>query len=344
MTSLFSPEQLEQIDNYQDRQRSVIDQFNEAMEREDTDTARAIAAYVISFNQEGISLYSAGWQMHCLNWLTAYQLNEWRNSPDDSPEEEAALSQIWDCLWEYKWLVGNLPTDLNESREDLENAVKHMANLYQEFELGRGMVDKAILEQAMLMGDVQAAREAFQNWQTHAQPDHDINDCPACECNTLVNYYHFIGDYHSALSAAQPILQGDLSCGMVPHLSYYAAIDSMIQLGKLDDARTHLEHAITLIGEEGESVLSIMSWLIQLVNQLGDRAWAESLLDDFSEPIVEVVQNLRFDYLQYLFAVAPLNEAALFAAKALAKEFDERNGNRHYQNKLALMFISPTIH
>lgn len=341
-TPPFSIEQFEQIDNLQDRQRATIDQFNDAMEREDHETAKIIANYVINDDDVSNALFSRGWQMHCLNWLTAIHLSEWRESEDGSEAEDAALEEVFSCLWKYKWLVGSLPTDLGESREDITKAVQHMTDLYKEFRFSRGMVDKALLEQAMLMGDIQAAKKHFQKWRK-AKSD-AMTDCEACETNMLVSYYHFIGDFQQAVLVAEPILSGEQYCGEVPHLTYFPAISSLIQLGKPDLARDYLQEAIALITEAGESFLHELSKLIQLVNQLNDREWAESLLDDWSEPIVDAIQNNRFDYLQYLLAVSPLNEEALVAAKALAKEFDERNGNRYYQNQLAFMFISSTVH
>lgn len=343
MTAIpFSIEQFNQIDNLQERQRATIDQFNDAMEREDSEVAKIIAHYVLDDNDISNALFSRGWQMHCLNWLTAIYLNEWRESEDGSEAEEASLEEVLHCLWKYKWLVGSLPTDLGESREDMAQAVKHMADLYKEFRFNRGMVDKALLEQAMLMGDFQAAKKHFQKWRK-AKSD-EMTDCEACETNTLVSYYHFIGDFQQAVLVAEPILSGEQHCGEIPHLTYFPAISSLIQLGKLDLARDYLQEAIELITEAGESFLHELSKLIQLVNQLNDREWAESLLDDWSEPIVDAIQNNRFDYLQYLLAVSPLNQEALSAAQTLAKEFDERNGNRYYQNQLALMFTPPTIH
>lgn len=340
--SKFSPEALDDLDDHQARQRATIDQFNAAMEAEDSETAHAIADYVINADDVSNKMFSRGWQMHCLNWLTAHHFSRWRNSPDDSEEEDESLSGLLDCLWKFKWLVGVLPSDLHESREDLAEAVQHMADLYEEFNFSRRMVDKALMEQAILMGDTQAAQEHFAKWQ--AADKDDMNDCEACETNALVDYYHFIGDYQQAVKLAKPILLGELSCGEVPHLTYYPAIDSLIQLGEVEDATDYLTEAIQYIDDAGDNFMFIMPKLIQLAYKLNDKDWAESLLDDYNDTIIQVIQNSRYDYLQYLIAVAPFNEEALLAARGLAREFDERNGNRYYQNQLALMFTPPIVH
>ncbi len=343
---IFSPEQIQDLDNHRARQNLTIDLFNTAMDEHDHETAIAIANYVINADEISNKMFSRGWQMHCLNWLTAHYFTSWKQSPDDSEEEETYLGELLSCLWKYKWITASLPTDLSESREDIANAINHMTNLYQDFEMSMAMIHKAKMEQAMLMGEVDIAKAEFAQWQAcvHADENHMMNDCEACEINGLVEYYHFIGDYKQAAKLAKPILLGDMSCGEVPHLTYYPAIDSLIQLGETEDAQDYLEDAIEYIRDAGDNFLFIMPKLIQLAVRLNKRDRAEELLDEFSTPIVNAAQNNPFDYLQYLIAVAPFNDEALMAARGLAKDFDERNGNRYYQNQLALLFTPPTVH
>lgn len=342
MTSKFSPKTIQQLDDNLEREHATIDIFNQAMEDNDADTAREVCEFVINDDETRNSGYSRGWQFHCLKWLTAHYIVRWQSSPDDSEEETIALDGLMESLWKHKWLIGSLPCDASLSQDDIKEATDSMSTLYKDFELSQAMVYKARLEQNIYMGNVADAKKNFAKWQSEEKDN--MNDCDACEQNTLIAYYNFIGDHKKVEQLAKPILSGKLTCSEVPHTTYPPVINSMIQLGKLDEAQEILNDAIELIRESSEHFLWLMSLMIQFAMRLNHQDLALELLDEFSNNIVKSIKNNHFEYLQYLIAVAPFNDEALIAARGLAKNFDDRNGNRHYQNQLDFLFTPPTLH
>ncbi|ULJ60845.1 hypothetical protein [Wielerella bovis] len=341
MTSAFSPKKLNAL-NTRERQQATIAQFNAAMDAQDTATAIDIANYVVSDDDLSNHAFSRGWQLHCLKWLIIHHMNEWRNSEDNSEHEDKSIHALLGGLWKLKWIIGILPQDIGETRQDFDEAIEFMQHVYEDFEFSTAMVDKAQLDIAMLTGDAEAARKHFAQWQ--AADKDDMNDCEACEQSTLIDYYHFIGDYQRAAELAAPIISGEMTCGEVPHITYPSIINSLIQIGKFNEAQAVLQDAVDLITKSSEHFLWLIPQLIQLSVRLENREQAEELLDEFSHDIVEAAQNNHFHYLQYLIAVAPFNEEALEAARNLARDFDERNGNQYYQNQLDLMFVTPVLH
>lgn len=143
------------------------------------------------------------------------------------------------------------------------------------------------------------------------------------------------------MELAEPILNGTMSCGEVPHTSYYSAIYSLIQLGRIEEAKVYLAEAVTLISSEIEQFSHIMPKLAQLYTLLGDSDRAIELLKTHQEIISKVVSVNLLDLLEYLIALAPYSEEAQQDARCLAKDLDERNGNRYYQLKLEMLFLAP---
>lgn len=335
--SQFSFSEFKKLKNNQERQMLAIQLFNQAMEENDVTTAIDVAEFVIGDDMPDCD-YSAGFQMHCLNWLARHYHQSYSESTDDSEQGEQALSQLLDVLWKFKWVVARLPYDINMTLDEIKQANNLMTDLYEYFEFNKAALAKTLMHQSMKMGDVQAAKQHYQDWQQNRINDDYGMDCAACEQHSLVEYHHFIGDYRGVVELAEPILSGKLTCGEVPHASYEYVIDSLIRLNQIKKAQDLLEQAVYLITENMDDFLSLLSPLIYLASKTQQHELAKDLLDDFNDDIVAFVSNNRLYYLDYLFAVTPFNDEGLTEAQKVAAQFDERNGNSYYQDKLALTF------
>lgn len=341
MNKPFSPRALNAIANGRDRQSAAIDAFNAAVQNQDHDTARAICDHVIG-EEECNHIYAAGFQMHCLSWLTSYYHSRYSESADGSEEESAALDGFFHCLWVSKWIIARLPLDLDLSPEEIEKANEFMHELYYSVDFSRAAVAKALMHQSMYAGDAGAAATHFQKWQ-HLDKDSG-GDCEACEHSSLIEYRHFTGDHAAVVELAEPVLSGSLSCGEVPHLTYAPVIDSLIRLNRRNEASELLARAVEHISGEGEAFHFLLAPLAALHNRLGEREAAAALFDEHGEDMVNAAQNNALYYLEYLMAVIPFNEEALAPARELAAKFDERNGNSHYQGKLEYLFQPAVLH
>lgn len=341
MSTTFKPQVLNALEDNRERQAAAVAYFNEAIDREDEDGIRAVCEYVLDGGERTYA-FGAGFQLHCLRWLTGHYHGRYAASEDGSTEEETALEGFLHCTWLCKWIVSRLPLDLHVSREDLTEANEFMRQLYEDAGLSQAAVEKCLMHQSIEMGDAQAAHTHFQAWQTL---EHDSGgDCPACEQNSLIEYYRFSGQYAQAVALAEPILSGELTCGEIPHLSYEPVIDSLIKLGRRSEAVELLAQAEEHISDEGEAFYYLLSPLAVLHIQLGHMQAATDFLDEHHENMVNAGQNNDLYYLHYLTVVAAFNPEAKAVAQALAAEFDQRNGNNHWQTKLELLFSPPVLH
>lgn len=337
----FTLNDIDQTWENRERMRKAVETFNYAMEAQKYDLAREVAEYVLG-NENANADFGAGFQLHCLRWLTNHYRIRFSESEDGSEEEQTAMEGLMSALWKHKWIVSTLPWDIGMTSEEIRDANAYMREIYQDYEFSQESVEKTLTEQSISMGDADAAREHFAAWQSMEADEG--SDCPACVQDTLVRYYHFIGDYERALDCAAPILSGDLTCGEVPHITYEYIVGSLYRLGRHDEARAILKQAIEFILDSGEENIRLLPMLIFYQTQLGLKQEASELLDEYGDTIVNFGANNRLYYLEYLTCVAPFNDEALTAAQDVAKQFDERNGNSYYQDTLALMFGTAAVH
>ena len=337
----FHPDQIEQITDRRERQKATIQQFNQAMEAHDYDTAAAISDYVVGeeTRQHG---FGCDWPMHCLKWLTHWCQHQFSETPNNSPEEDQAFNKLMGCLWRFKWLVGDLPRDLNATLDSIQEANQEMQQWYERYKFSPAMLHKSLMEQNILLGNVDAVREHYQKWQDN---EHDgMNDCPACEQSTQIQYHHFIRDYNQVLELAKPILAGELTCAEVPHNCYYYIVHSLIQTGNTARARHLLDHAIEHLETERQEFIQYIPQLIQLYYPLNDPDTAEELINEYNDDIFAASQTDILTYWHYLLAIIPQNDEALANAREIAKDIDQRNGNSYYQTQLDWLFGETTIH
>lgn len=334
---------LADLSDYDERQRFAVDAMSTALDEGDADTARSLAEVVVGGDEPDVC-FTYGFQMYCLDWLTHHYGHRYSASEDGSGEEEVSLKGLLDCLWKYKWIVSKLPCDIALSKQDIEDANDVMREQYGNVGFSMAALHQTLMHQSIYLGDEALAKVHFKLWQELEREENEMGDCEACQQSSLVDYYHFTGDYARAVSAAEPIVSGAMQCAEVPHVVYYPIIDSLIRLQRNEEAQRLLDKALAHITAEGERFVGLLPQLIQLKHSLGKSHEAEELLDEYSETIVLHCQNRPFVYLQYLIAVAPFNTEALAVAQQLAADFDQRNGNTYYQSRLAWWFRADTVH
>src|SRR5262249_18684019 len=68
-----------------------------------------------------------------------------------------------------------------------------------------------------------------------------LSDCHACEIDSDVEYFFFLGDDQQGVAKAAPILQGRYSCSEVPQLTY---AQLLLQMLRLDRGAEEIKHRI----------------------------------------------------------------------------------------------------
>ena len=329
--------------DYRQRQSKAIDLFNQSL-KNDPETTLALCNFVVGDVLSNQS-FSPGFKLHCLNWLIDHHLDRCDESYEQHPEDDGfpeGFYDLIDCQWKFKWIIPTLARDLFLDKKEIEEANETMRYHYENMRFSLSSFYKTLMLQNILTGDHAAAKENFQKWQQTAADE--FSDCPACEQSEQVNFYHFIGQYQKAIDTAQPILTGEMTCAEVPHLTYYPVIDSMIRLGKYEEAERLLDEAIDKINvEEDEEFVRLIPLFSQLAYKLGQSQRALDLMNRHGDTIIRHAPNDNMLYLDYLIALSPFDEKAAQHAREFAADFDKRNGNSYYQSQIEFMFGSGNL-
>lgn len=156
----------------------------------------------------------------------AWRLAQADRDPERFPEHT--------LLWEYKWVVVNLPDFPHIQRAQMESAFADMevrfrrngSTLYALHHLRRRV--------AMISGDYDSAqaahtllRKASRDW---------LSDCAACVLNEDIQYHVMFGRNARAVQCAEPILSGRSTCKEIPHRTYGELLLPLALLGRMEEA------------------------------------------------------------------------------------------------------------
>lgn len=150
-------------------------------------------------------------------WLTGTCDREPERFPESRSLRGVLLLEV-DLLWAYKWVVQNTPGFPQISRAQIEGALDEMERRYERngFSLRPVWMNRAWV--GMELGESPEQITRYYNAWELAERD-AYADCEACEQNFRVEVHRFVGDWDRELEAAQPLLDNEMSCAEVPHLT-----------------------------------------------------------------------------------------------------------------------------
>lgn len=265
-------------------------------------------------------------------------------------------------LWKYKWVLEGVSEYPSIPKSDIEKLFADMKRRYEADGSTLNAYWGIRRNVAMFAGDLDAALEANEQLQDTAR-DH-LSNCHACVQDESVEYYAFIGDDEAALEAAKPIFRGKLTCGEVPERTYACVQLPLLRLGKPAEAMGHfktgyrkinfnpkflrhkamflmsltltdnLDRAMKLLDRHLPECFDSQPPLSQFEFLLGARLLCERLSQkgETALPIriPDKLAALKGQSVTVATFVDWLNPELV----NLAKQFDDRNGNTHFTDRL----------
>lgn len=270
--------------------------------------------------------------------------------------------------WYHKWLLGSAlqfpQIPLSRMYELHESYARHARRLGA----GAASIPYLQLSLAMHTGDHAGARRAFNVWQFARREM--LSDCPACEANQVAEYHAFMGDHAACVRQSETIIAKNMTCGHMPHLTYGGVLRSLVQLGRLDEARDYAATGREMVagdpdflGTQAEHLEFLaltdpaagLDWYAQHL------PWAEATRERLAQMEFHAAAAQLFARLEQsgqtevrltlpptvaghaiggLYPVAERLHHHRAAAEALAQQFDQRNGTNYHRARLASTFSS----
>ncbi|WP_060533703.1 hypothetical protein [Paenibacillus bovis] len=263
-------------------------------------------------------------------------------------------------LWSYKWILVNAIDFPEISMQQLQELIEDMRVRYQ----AAGYSDRTYYSNLYTLylyaGELEQAQTAME--QVQRMPRDEMSDCSACEQDELVDHYIILGRYEEALQAAEPILQGRMSCTTVPHQTIASLLLPLYHLGRTAEAEDYRSRNYANIAGNRDYLQSIgahigylthtdpflgldlferhADWLIDhesIWEVMMFTMYAAGLLRRLSKE-KDVHYQIRlpaeYGYTGDKADIGALADYVLAQALDIAAQFDKRNGNSYYTGRI----------
>jgi hypothetical protein len=264
-----------------------------------------------------------------------------------------------DLLWKYKWVVGNVVEFPHIPRAQIESMLADMSHRFAEAGSTLHAIHQIRREILADMGDAAGAKSATA---ALAATKRDwLSDCRACVHDVTAGQLADQERDAEALAEAAPILTGRVKCAHVPHRTYSKLLLPLVRLGRGEEALEYHQTGYQLIGDNPE-FLSAAGRHLEYLAMLGELEEGLEVMQTHLPNALDtpsVYNRMKFYGAAWLLLVMLFDEgerslrlklparlacfepagvyesAALMEwfgreVKALAAQFDRRNGNNHF--------------
>ena len=263
-------------------------------------------------------------------------------------------------LWKYKWVIVKAEDFPEISRPQMEALAADLERRFREAGATLYAVHEIWRAIQMHYGERQAARVAHRAVRRSRRDF--LSDCAACVASSDCVYFTFQRQWALAVKAAQPVLQGRLTCREQPHRILSNVLLPLFHLRRFDEAKAFQRRGYRAVSTPKHYV-NIHASHLQFLALVGELNQARRLLERHLPGALDTVSP--DDRFQFLLAAMLWTELALnrgprdqklrlpetvgvpvargsvdlsalqawFMAQAreIARRYDARNGTGYYQ-------------
>lgn len=168
-----------------------------------------------------------------------------------------------ELLWEYRWVVSELPSFPEIKREQIESMYQDMVRRYEA--AGASMRSVYLLRRviAIDMGDRKAAVEANKKWKS--APRDFYSDSYLTELAFNLRYLMFVGKEHLAIEQAEPFYRGGLWSEHHEGGTLALLLLPLMKRGQAKEMLNFLQRSYQMLGKNPRYVEEIADYLLCLV-------------------------------------------------------------------------------
>lgn len=284
----------------------------------------------------------------------------WCLARTDAEPERFDVSGL---LWKYKWILDSAPDYPTIGRSQITDMLADMEKRYRLAGSGMHPVHQIARELYRVMGDLKSAKASHAKvLKSDRVP---LSNCPACEQHAQMKFSFDIGQTDQAFKQAAPLVNGQMSCSEVPHVTYSYLLLPTLFAAEPELAAEYHNKGSRMLGTNPKFVSEVSRHLVYLTVVDDLPAAAKYLQKHFANGIATTCPAWRFEFdraAAFLFdrlsehpkpprvrlpanlvlpaevnAKDPASLRDFFTARAreLADAFDTRNGNDRFTRRLA---------
>jgi hypothetical protein len=187
-------------------------------------------------------------------------------------DREPEVFDEFEILWQYKWIIESVKRFPQISMKQIDDALADLDRRFTRNGASQRPVHLLRCTTAAAMGDRDLVEKTLPLWND-APPDF-LSDCPACDRHELVRVHFFLGQDQRAFTLAKPILEGEMTCGEVPHLTYPLTFIPLLHLKRADEAMEYHRKGYPLVRDNPKFLPELAEYLI-----------FETLVEDFAAAV-----------------------------------------------------------
>ncbi|TYS14535.1 hypothetical protein FZC78_18835 [Rossellomorea vietnamensis] len=245
-------------------------------------------------------------------------------------------------LWGFKWTLERIVLFPHVDKEAIDELFSDFQELLTKHQFSSRPFYQFRHKASLLEGDFQSAEEYYGLW-VNASRD-ELADCAACELQAEMEYLFQINRTDEALHIAERLLNREVTCGEIPHLTYSKLLLPYLRLGKTAEAQYFQSEGYFMIYQKPNLLVEASEHLLffALTNPKGGKKIFERHIDSadadknpygmFSFYLASLVwgKALKKNGLRVPFSLQEMESAVL----AIADDFDVRNGNQYFYEKM----------
>lgn len=289
-------------------------------------------------------------EMANFGWLLQYE------------EKHPSYFTTQQVMWFYKWMAIRLVSMPHVPMARILGVLEDMGKRYSERHFGMRPVYAKYKDLHIMTGEKEKAKTYFQK---EKEADTTVmDDCYACQLNGNLDYYLLLEEYEKVLENAQPLLDGEYSCGRVPQSTYSEVVEAYIAMGKWEEVEKYTDKGLHILDNDFSFVgcLIVYLYAYALLGRFEDaKKMMEAVLDKIlskNNPLHWLSASVSIEIFMELLAFKGENEIHLNAelhqkldaiglkgnatrefkqffgkkTRELRKQFDERNGNSYFMD------------
>ena len=287
---------------------------------------------------------------------------------DKNPQLEGNYSM----LWEYKWVITDLPDFPTITKKQIFAALKDMENRYKKAGYGRKVIDHYYSIIYLQLGMIDQAKE-FALLAIKSKGDSYMQDCIACVKLANFKLSCHTESLDNALKIGQPLFDKKYSCSSVPVGAYAYILPFLLNAGKMKYAKKIFEQyyevmdqdsdfyhepilycikskqftkALELLGKDTSKFLESSSSFYSPLKDIDCFQYALSFWYLCDQIVRAGKTKIKFifheDFILYnstnSYVIKELLDFFKTETLALAKSFDQRNENNFISNQIIETF------
>lgn len=277
----------------------------------------------------------------------------------DRSEELQADDEYRDKLmWAFKWILGNAADFTHISLEQLEHFLEEFRQRLEKY--GYSLRPYYYLREKISEETCRPLPESEYR-AYRREPEDTLKDCKACEASHDVMMQLMLGNRQEAEKLSEPLFSGELHCAEIPQNTYANWIDYDVKTGDFGHARKLARRLYPMIKYDTSMLREVAALLhiyAHVDRQIGTTVFRQKLplylscrnhwqrycfamnayrlfrhmqMESFSLYLPEDFPLFKPDH---RYKSAELRDYFYREAKALAEQFDVRNGNTGYTDLL----------